>query len=442
MKIKDAGNAESARRIFGSHMTSTDIFDEYIMPRIEGRIKDHIWVDMFAGEGNLILPILKRIPPPERKDFFTRNMFLFDIQESMVKKSIENAVSYGIPEPVARQNIMVMDTLRNFPAFIMEKEKPVYHITNPPYLYIGYIAKHRENSYQMEYFSGQNRGLQDLYQLALMNDSRNNIRNMAYIVPSNFLFGHSVSNMIRKSIFKDYRINEAVIFEKKIFENTGTNVTICFFERNELPTGAFKFNAIKINSVAKKREYLLSEIDGYRAGSGFDHYVQSGRKSGITVEFYLKKHDIDENFGENRIVLVDSKDYRNRGYTKREFFVNDMMYRKIMSNPLFIRTVDTGRPGGKAGLYSIRKIFNADGIYVDGNTYRTNPIQVFINPVLSDVESNRLMITFNDTLNMIRDETDSEFMTTYRYSNSSYTRKYLGLSQARRLIETINPFTD
>ncbi len=442
MKIKDAGDAESARRRYGSHMTSTEIFDEYIMPRIEGKIAEHIWVDMFAGEGNLILPILKRIPSHERKDFFARNMFLFDIQESMAEKSVENAVSYGIPETIARQNIMVMDTLREFPDFIMKKEKPVYHITNPPYLYIGYIAKHRETSYQMEYFSGQNRGLQDLYQVALMNDSRNNIRNMAYIIPSNFLFGHSVSNMIRKSIFKDYRISEAVIFEKKIFKNTGTNVIICFFERNELPIGTFKFNAIKINSAEKNREYFLSETDGYRAGTAFEHYVKSRRKSGITVEFYLKKRDIDENYGENRVVLVDSKDYRNRTYAKREFFVNDRMYRRIISNPLFIRTVDTGTPGGKAGLYSIRKVFNADGIYVDGNTYRTNPIQVFINPVLSDVESNRLMIAFNDTLNRIRDETDSEFMTTYKYSNSSYTRKYLGLSQARRLIETIDPFSD
>jgi hypothetical protein len=32
--------------------------------------------------------------------------------------------------------------------------------------------------------------------------------------------------------------------------------------------------------------------------------------------------------------------------------------------------------------------------------------------------------------------TDSEFMTTYKYSESAYTRKYLGLSQAKALIET------
>ncbi|MHA1720648.1 MAG: N-6 DNA methylase, partial [Promethearchaeota archaeon] len=30
----------------------------------------------------------------------------------------------------------------------------------------------------------------------------------------------------------------------------------------------------------------------------------------------------------------------------------------------------------------------------------------------------------------------SEFMTTYKYSGANYTRKYFGLSQARKLIET------
>ena len=39
-------------------------------------------------------------------------------------------------------------------------------------------------------------------------------------------------------------------------------------------------------------------------------------------------------------------------------------------------------------------------------------------------------------LEYFRDKTDSEFLTTYKYSNSEYTRKYLGLTQAKKLIET------
>jgi len=39
-------------------------------------------------------------------------------------------------------------------------------------------------------------------------------------------------------------------------------------------------------------------------------------------------------------------------------------------------------------------------------------------------------------LEYFRALTDSEFMTTYKYSESEYTRKYLGLSQVKAIIET------
>ena len=35
-----------------------------------------------------------------------------------------------------------------------------------------------------------------------------------------------------------------------------------------------------------------------------------------------------------------------------------------------------------------------------------------------------------------REKLDSEFLTTYKYSNANYTRKYLGLTQVRRILET------
>jgi len=39
-------------------------------------------------------------------------------------------------------------------------------------------------------------------------------------------------------------------------------------------------------------------------------------------------------------------------------------------------------------------------------------------------------------LEYFRDITDSEFLTTFKYSNSDYIRKYLGLSQTKKLLET------
>ena len=118
-----------------------------------------------------------------------------------------------------------------------------------------------------------------------------------------------------------------------------------------------------------------------------------------------------------------------------------MLFNKIKSNPFFIRTVDTGSTEGRAGLYSIKDTFGVDGIFVEGATYRTNPIQLFIEPTLDENQNKSLRDTFNKVLEELRKKTDSEFMTTYKYSTGKkkgYTRKYLGLSQAKKLLETIS----
>jgi formate-dependent nitrite reductase cytochrome c552 subunit len=64
---------------------------------------------------------------------------------------------------------------------------------------------------------------------------------------------------------------------------------------------------------------------------------------------------------------------------------------------------------------------------------------VFLSPRLSKNEQEQLKNYFNFILESFRNELDSEFLTTYKYSNASYTRKFLGLTQVRKLIETF-PF--
>jgi hypothetical protein len=189
--VRDLGappypSTEKKRREYGAHMTSIDIFREFILPEIKECLYDFSWVDLFAGEGNLILPILDLIPREKRADFFREHIFLYDIQPEMVEKAVANAMKYGIPQEVARENIKVRDTLLDYPDF-KNLRYPPYHITNPPYLYIGYIVKSSERN--LRYFTGPNEGYQDLYQIALMNDLRNGLKHMIYIIPTNFLFG-------------------------------------------------------------------------------------------------------------------------------------------------------------------------------------------------------------------------------------------------------------
>ncbi|MEJ5173414.1 MAG: N-6 DNA methylase, partial [Hydrogenothermaceae bacterium] len=284
---------------------------------------------------------------------------------------------------------------------------------------------------------GPNEGYQDLYQLALINDLRNGIKKMVYIMPSNFLFGFSVSNKIRDDFLQYYRIKKAFIFEKKIFEFTGTNVTICFFERKESPKKEkIRFEGTKINKEIQKKIYVLDPKNHFRAGSEFEDFVKHYKASKpLKISYYLTIDEVEKNKGNNEVVVIDANAFNGKEYVKKVIYVNDDLCEKIKSNILFIRTVDTGSFDGRAGLYLIKEVFGADGILVSKSKYRTHPIQIFFDPKISEDDQVLLKEFFNLVLEHFRKKTDSEFMTTYKYSNSEYTRKYLGLSQVKSLIE-------
>lgn len=426
------------RRIYGEHLTPIKIFKEFILPEIKDKIYDYIWVDLFAGSGNLILPILELIPEKEKINFFENHIFLFDIQKEFVEQAIFNSMKYGIPKEIAEKNIIQRDTIKDYPKFLFDLELPIYHITNPPYLYIGYIVKNKETQKYLEYFKGIYEGYQDLYQLALINDLHNGIKKMIYIIPSNFLFGYSVSNKIRDDFLKYYLIKKAYIFEKDIFEYTGTNVVICFFERKDFPKNEpITFEGIKINNEVKKRIYTLTPKNHYRAGNEFEEFVNNNQSlKPLKIEYYLTIEDVKKNNGNNEIEVIDVNAYDGKKYKNIKIYVNDDLFKKIKSNILFVRTIDTGNIYGRAGLYKIRDAFGVDGILVSKAKFRTHPIQIFIEPLLTYEEQTLLMNYFNTVLEYFRVKTDSEFMTTYKYSNSAYTRKYLGLSQVKKLIQT------
>ncbi|MCS7300832.1 MAG: hypothetical protein NZ556_04680, partial [Fimbriimonadales bacterium] len=231
----------------------------------------------------------------------------------------------------------------------------------------------------------------------------------------------------------------AIILERDIFEHTGVHVAICFFERKPFPQKeAQQFEAIKLNHGAARRIYRLEPRYHYRAGGEFETFVQQARAPRpLSVRFYLMLSEVDTNPGAYPLTLIDANGYDGSDYQRIRATVSESLYQKLLANPLFIRTLDTGSMDGRAGLYFISEAFQgADGIVVTRATFRTHPIQLFITPTLSREESAILRDYFNLLLEYWRARTDSEFMTTYKYSESQYTRKYLGLSQAKALIET------
>lgn len=438
--VRDLGTAtyisvERKRREFGAHLTSIDIFKKFIFPEIKNILYKYSWIDLFAGEGNLILPILEVIPQNKRIEFFRDHIFLFDIQKEMVGRAIENAKNYGIPYKIAKKNIQTRDTLQDYPDLKFLKYPP-YHITNPPYLYLGYIAKNSERN--LKYFSGPNEGYQDLYQIALINDFKNGLEKLIYIIPTNFLFGFSVSNKIRRDFFPFYNVKRGIICERKIFEFTGTNVCICFFEKKPRPSNEpVVFNALKINSKTIEKKYNLSPKNFYRAGGEFDEYISYFKSSApLKIKFYLTIDEIKKNKGRNSVKLLDVNNFSNGYFKFNAYMVNQRLYNKLKDNPLFVRTLDTGSWEGRAGIYNAQEIFGVDGIVVTKEKYRTHPIQIFITPKLSKDDLLLLKNYFNLMFEYFRNITDSEFLTTFKYSSSDYVRKYLGLSQTKKLLET------
>jgi len=433
------------RRSLGFHLTPRSLFLEYILPEIKDKLWKHMWIDLFAGEGNLILPILDSINPNERIGFFKNHIYLFDIQVGMIQKSIEIAETYGIPSKIASNNIKLRDNLESFPISLKKSEYPLYHITNPPYLYLGYIRKNSNTHQYLKLFEGINQGYQDLYQIAMINDLRSDLENIIYIIPSNFLYGASVSNKFRIDFLMNYNINKMIIFETKMFEYTGTNICIGFFKKkkeNKFEDQEFLGLKFKKSNKSIEKLYRLKPEFKYRAGYEFDVFSKNYRAiNPLKIKYYLLKEEVQRNNGSNEIKVIDANDYKKNAYTKITLHLNDNLKEKIKSNILYIRTVDTGSYNGRVGLGIIAKDFNVKGIYVSGNTYRTHPIQIFIEPQITQEDQILLKNYFNFILETFRESLDSEFLTTYKYSKAAYTRKYLGLTQARNLIETL-PLND
>jgi len=437
-KVKNKVGINS-RRTLGVHLTSTDTFMQYVFPNIKNELFNYIWVDLYCGEGNLIFPILDTIPIDKKNDFFSKHIFLYDIQQEMVEKCIEKALSYGITENVAQLNIKQRDNLKSYPKELFKKDFPIYHITNPPYLYLGYIRKHKETERHLKYFDNENVGYQDLYQIAMINDLRNKIKNLVYIIPSNFLFGAAVSNKFRMDFLKYYDISKMYVFETQIFKFTGTNICIGFFRRKQNPNlNNIQFDGIKIKKNKQLNiHYNLKPEWKYRGGAGFDDFTKKFKTTKpLRVKYYLLKEEVQNNKGNEIIQVIDTNAYVSNDYERLKLNVSQDLKNRVLSNILYARTVDTGSYEGRVGLYEINKNYGVDGIYVSNATYRTSPIQIFLDPILTSNDQIILKGYFNILLEHFRKTLDSEFLTTYKYSTAEYTRKYLGLTQVRKLIET------
>jgi methylase of polypeptide subunit release factors len=427
----DAETEKTQRRNLGFHLTPVDIMKEYILPEIKDQLLRYGWTDNFCGDGNLVFPILDQIDPDMRAEFFRNQVFLSDIRPEAVERCRKTAIEYGIPKQYVIRNIVLKDGLASFPEIRTKYE--LIHITNPPYLYLGYISKTHSLRHYLKYFQNGTAGLQDLYQVALHRDIEAGLQRMIYIVPSNFLYGNSISSRIRKILFSSYTLEKAVIIEKRIFEFTGTNIAICFFRKTGSANEKVTFPLRKAGSCVAESEMTLERKYGFRAGSDFYSILSALQRGEILFRFYLHEKELLDNPGSNSMRVTDASRYNGKEYVSADYLVSDEMWEKVSNNMLFLKTLDSGSSEGRCGIYKTADIYGTQAVVISGATYRTHPIQLMIENV-SREEQEFMILFFNKLLEHYRRRLDSEFMTTYKYSSSTYTRKYLGLNQAKLIL--------
>ena len=413
--------------------TPTGIFEKYILNKIKNSLDDFIFVDFFCGSGNLILPILKHTDFNKRIDYFKEHIFMFDTLQEQVDKSIENAKKYGIPENIAKDNIKVRDTISNYPTELIDKYgDKIFHITNPPYLSTHVIGRSSFKS-DISRFSGEYSAFSDLYQIALYNDTKHNVKNMIYIIPSNFLFSTISAKNIRNAVFESYDVNSAILFEKKVFDYTGTNVGIFEFVRTNKTADKKTFVAKKIYYNGEKpiKYELLKKYD-YAGGTKFYEFLEKTPKAkDYKIFFKLKEKELDDNRGDNNatIYYTNTKEIKSVG-------VNESEFNKIKNNILYARIVDAGSKDKRIGLYDIRKFYkNCDGVASLTKFHRVAPIEVFISPQISIENQEKLIDEFNNRLDDLRNKTDSDFLLTFQVPfGNGYIKKYMPIKSFSNLM--------
>lgn len=428
------------KKQLGQYFTPEELFDEFIRPHIEEKITNRFWTDLFAGEGNLILPILRLVPKERREEFFAKQVYLQEIDERLTSRLTEKLEKLGIAKELVSQRVKIGDSFREYPDFSDGNNLTITHITNPPYRYIGSIKKDPRARHLSELFSGPFKRLQDIYQIALLNDTiQGRVEEGIYILPTNFLLGDAGSRLARCLVLDHWKLEQAILVEDEVFEDTGTHVGIFFLRRKRVPSRE-KQSAHLVKWRRGKREERVRELSpsyGYGLSSWVWEWLQERKASQpLKYRFYLTIEEVKKNPGDSELILLDANHHsKSLGYERIKARVSESFHEFIRRNPLYLRTLDTGKESGRAGMYSVRDL-RADGFVVTETPYRTHPIQVLFEEELEKEHLEDIRNHFNQTLAFLRNKGD-DFLTTYKYSESSeYVRKYLGLKIAKAILDT------
>jgi len=276
---------------------------------------------------------------------------------------------------------------------LLAPKKYFFVITNPPYLNINKANKSTKKRY-FDHFQ-----YEDLYQISLASimDSDEGI----VIVPVNFLSAEN-SKKIRDVFFAKFRIVEMNYFKQQVFVDTTYNVIAFYYKK--------KKNIFDNSFVIKCKIFP----DGQRANIKLEqkfHWTIGGNDL-IRIEKQkniLGVHRLVENdlkFGSHII-----KAAHNHIKTVKEYRVSSSLHDSIKENLILLRAIDSGTSEGKIRLENIKK-YGIDCL-VSKESSR-NMIYLLFKESLSLEDQEKIITTFNEEINKLREDYFSLFMTNFR----------------------------
>lgn len=419
----------------GIHYSPEDFYP-HLRPYLLPHLHSHRFVDLFGGQGNLLLPLVQEVPPGERNAWAERHLLLVDLREEAVERARVRLVASGLTPETARRVARRGDSLRE--ELLPQDGLPVFHLTNPPFLYLGQIRKNPALHSLLPLFRGT--GATDLYALALMRDlGRPNVRWAAYVLPANFLVGQGAEG-IRRRVLDAFRLERAWLWELPPFPDTDLLVGVFLLRRKDQPQPEAQevpYQAVGPEGVWEGVLHLRPER-GYRPGEAFWSYLEDYRAGEpLAYRLYLPLEELLAHQGPERLRLVDASRYREgKGYALRELGVDRTLAEALRRSPLYLRTLDSGTWEGRAGIRPVSEL-GGEGVFHSGRPHRTHPIAVRFQGL--DREGALLAAqAFDVILEHFRASCRSLFLSDYKGSRAAfYPRKYLGLQTAKALLDTL-----
>ena len=257
-------------------------------------------------------------------------------------------------------------------------------ISNPPNYFGKYVVtnppylaknKNKDKSIYLKY------GVDDLYKAFLKTLIQTDCQGGIIIIPLNFFSGED--DVVRKEFLTKYKVYRVNVFEEQVFNDTSYTICAFSFEKNLIE----KIQNIDFHIFPNQKvmNFFLSEEYGFRIGGDILNC-----KNKLKLGRLLK--------GQNP------------------------------STNMTLYAVDSGTMEGRIRL-----------VVKDEHYYGKNTDRVFctITSPNSIKDQEKICKKFNEKLEQLRNQYNSLFLTNYRESTKSYSRKRISFKQAFCLLNQI-----